>query len=176
MEQNKKLYYSLGVARIMLGLIFLWAFFDKVFGLGLNTCTDPKTGKFLGILCKGAWLSGGSPTTGYLKGAVYGPLAGFYNTLAGSAILDWIFMVGLLGIGLTLTLGFMVRIGGVSGILMLLLMYSSTLPPPHHPFIDEHILYSVVILAVIFSNTEQKLGVGKKWQNMEIIKRFPFLA
>lgn len=176
MEQNHRAYYALGATRILLGLIFLWAFVDKVFGLGSTTCTDPKTGKFLGVMCKDAWLNGGSPTTDYLKGAVYGPLASFYNSLAGSSVLDWIFMVGLLGIGLTLTFGFMVRIGGISGILMLLLMYSSALPPLHHPFLDEHILYSTIMLAIIFSNTEQKLGFGKKWQDLELVKKLTFLV
>ena len=43
--------------RFAMGFIFLWAFFDKVFGLGFATTADK------------AWIRGGSPTTGFLANA-----------------------------------------------------------------------------------------------------------
>jgi thiosulfate dehydrogenase (quinone) large subunit len=46
--------YLLAGIRIGLGWIFLWAFLDKVFGLGYAT-TSAKS-----------WLNGGSPTNGFL--------------------------------------------------------------------------------------------------------------
>src|SRR3989344_3561195 len=83
-------FYGLALARIALGLIFFWAFIDKLFGLGF--ATKPEN----------AWLAGGSPSTGFLSNAVHGPFAGLYNALSGVAIVDWLFMLGLLGLGVAL--------------------------------------------------------------------------
>ena len=90
--------YALAVMRIAFGFYFLWAFVDKLFGLGFATPAER------------AVVNGGSPTTGYLSG-VEGPLAGFYNGMAGSTFIDILFMAGLLGIGLTLVLGAGARLG-----------------------------------------------------------------
>ena len=92
--------YALGATRIAFGFYFLWAFVDKMFGLGFATPAER------------AVVNGGSPTTGYLSG-VEGPLAGFYNAMAGNAFVDVLFMAGLLGIGLTLMLGAGARTGPV---------------------------------------------------------------
>src|SRR3989338_8306910 len=123
MEQNKT---SLiwGLLRLTMGLMFLWAFFDKVFGLGFAT--------------KGAdaWLSGGSPTTGFLKFAVHGPFTDFFHSLAGMPAVDWLFMLGLLFVGVSLTFGIFVKLGSLTGFIMLFLMYLAlALPPVNHPFI-----------------------------------------
>ena len=74
------------VTRLGLGFIFLWAFVDKLFGLGFATPTER------------AWVNGGSPTTGFLSG-VEGPFADFFTPMAGQAWADWLFMAGLAGIG-----------------------------------------------------------------------------
>src|SRR5690625_6651809 len=50
----------LGLVRIFIGFYFLWAFADKLLGLGFST---PK---------EGAWINGGSPTTGFLGGSIEG--------------------------------------------------------------------------------------------------------
>ena len=143
MESNK-FKAVLGILRLSMGLTFLWAFVDKLWGLGFATKLE------------NAWLSGGSPTTGFLKFGVHGPFTEFFNSLAGSALVDWLFMLGLLFIGITLTLGIMTKLGGWAGILMLLLMYLAVgLPPEHHPFIEDHFVYIFVILAVMWS------GAGK---------------
>ncbi len=76
--------------RLAIGFEFLWAFLDKVFGFGWHTAS----GK--------AWIHGGSPTTGFLSGVHVGPLQGFYHSLAGVTAIDWLFMMGLLGVGVAL--------------------------------------------------------------------------
>jgi len=74
--------YVWAVLRIFIGLIFLWAFFDKTFGLGFATNLE------------NAWINGGSPTTGFLAHATNGFFAPFFQSLAGSALVDWLFMLG----------------------------------------------------------------------------------
>lgn len=155
----------LGLSRLGLGLIFLWAFFDKVFGLGYTTTAEQ------------AWLIGGSPTAGFLQFGVHGPFADFFHSLAGVGAIDWLFMLGLLFIGTTLTLGIMTRLGSWSGIMMLLLMYLAVgLPPEHHPFIDEHIIYILVLLAIYWSNAGNYFGFGNKWSRTSLVRKFKILG
>ena len=118
--------------RFVMALIFLWAFFDKLFGLGFATTSEK------------AWIHGGSPTTGFLSGAVKGPFADMFHSLAGVAVVDWLFMLGLLFIGLTLLLNKYVFWGSIAGIIMMVLMWLALLFPENNPIVDEHIVYALV--------------------------------
>jgi thiosulfate dehydrogenase (quinone) large subunit len=116
------------VTRLSLGWVFLWAFLDKTFALGFSTGVDPETGA-VDRFGDAAWINGGSPTDGYLSAATKGPLADFYPSFAGAAWADWLFMLGLLGVGLTMMLGVAMRISAACGALLMVLMWSSALPP-----------------------------------------------
>jgi len=135
MKTEKFFFLSL---RIALALIFLWAFADKTFGLGFAT---PGAS---------SWLNGGSPTYGYLVNATNGPFASFFTSLAGLAWVDWMFMAGLLGVGLSLLLNRYVLWGSIAGSLMLFLMYLATFQPVNNPLIDDHIVY-ILVLGLIAS-------------------------
>src|SRR3989344_8896726 len=164
MESNK-FKAILGILRLSMGLIFLWAFFDKLFGLGFATAPEAS------------WLSGGSPTTGFLQFGVHGPFMEFFNSLSGSTAVDWLFMLGLLFIGVTLTLGILTKLGGWAGIIMLFLMYLAVgLPPEHHPFIDDHFVYIFVMLAVVWSNAGKYFGFGNAWYNTALVQKYKILA
>ncbi len=171
---NDKSLYFLAVARIVLGLTFLWAFFDKLFGLGFATCRDIKTDTVT-VLCEKAWVNGGSPTTGFLKFATRGPLADFYQGLAGNAFIDILFMGGLLFIGFALVVGIGMRIATVSGVLLMMMMWSSMILPENNPLLDEHVIYSVVLLALLAANSSQKWGLRSWWVRQPLVKRFPVL-
>ncbi|MBE1583363.1 hypothetical protein ACFPOI_31560 [Nonomuraea angiospora] len=151
--------YVWAIARISIGWIFLWAFLDKTFGWGLATPAER------------AWISGGSPTTGFLKGTGENALGGFFGSLAGQPWVDWLFMAGLLGIGLALALGVGIRIAAVTGSLMLVLMWAAELPLANNPFMDEHIVYSVVLAGLALADAGTTLGLG----NLPIIRRNPYL-
>jgi len=146
-KAKDKSLYALAVARISIGLILLWAFFDKLVGLGFTTCRDMKT-NVVSTMCDSAWLNGGSPTTGFLKNATKGPFEGIFQALANNTLVDWLFMLGLLGIGMALTFGIAMKAGSYSGVALLLLMWLAVLPPEHHPVIDEHIVYAAVLVAL----------------------------
>lgn len=155
--------YLWAYLRICLGLIFVWAFFDKLFGLGFATAS----GK--------AWLDGISPTIGFLKFGTTGPLAPFYKGLAGNLFVDWLFMLGILGIGLSLILGIGIKIAGYSGALLMLLIWSALLPPKNHPFLDEHIIYLIVLLIIAKGNMGQVLGFGKWWSETDLVQKYKIL-
>ncbi|MEU6786806.1 hypothetical protein ABZ912_47080 [Nonomuraea angiospora] len=151
--------YVWAIARISIGWIFLWAFLDKTFGWGLATPADR------------AWISGGSPTTGFLKGTGENALGGPFGSLAGQAWVDWLFMAGLLGIGLALVLGVGTRIAAVTGGLMLVLMWAAELPLANNPFMDEHIVYAIVLAGLALADAGTTLGLG----NLPIIRHNPYL-
>lgn len=146
--------------RLSLGWIFFWAFVDKLFGLGFDTAANKS------------WLAGVSPTFGFLKFATKGPFTSVYQGIAGSALVDWLFMLGLLFVGATLILGIMVRLGSYTGILMLILMYTAGfIFPEHNPFLDEHIIYSIVLIGIAASNSGQCLGLGERWSATKLAQK-----
>lgn len=155
--------YLWSLMRISLGWILLWAFLDKVFGLGFATLPED------------AWLNGGSPTDGFLSFATAGPFSAYYQSLAGSVIVDWLFMLGLLGIGTALILGIGLQIAGYAGALLMLLMWSAHLPPEHNPLIDEHVIYALVFILIAITKPGDIWGLGKWWQQTRFVKRFPSL-
>ena len=80
-----------------------------------------------------AWIHGGNPTQGFLAFGAKGPFEGFYHSIAGATWVNWLFMLGLLGIGLALTFGVAMRFGAAAGAVMYLMMWTVALPPGHEP-------------------------------------------
>lgn len=177
--KSNKSNYVWAALRIAIGLIFLWAFFDKMIGLGFATCrvTDPvaKT-ETVTVLCEKSVAKGGSATTGFLKFGTSGPLEDFYKDLAGNKVVDFLFMSGLLLIGLSLVSGIGVKVAVVSASLMLLMMWSAVLPGENNPVLDDHIVYIIALIGVMYANKEQVWGLGKWWQSQDIVKKYPYLA
>ena len=159
---NPMVWTWLGAGRILIGLVFLWAFFDKLFGLGFSTAADK------------AWVNGGSPTTGFLS-HVQGPLADFFQAMAGNMAVDVLFMAGLLGIGAALTFGIVVRVGAMCGVALLGLMWLASFPLTTNPVIDEHIVYAAVLVAIALAVPQQQLGLQKQWRAQEFVKKNPWL-
>ncbi|MFB4263202.1 hypothetical protein [Nonomuraea sp. GTA35] len=151
--------YVWAVARISIGWVFLWAFLDKTFGFGFATPAAK------------AWINGGSPTTGFLKGTGEHALGGFFAGLAGQAWVDWLFMAGLAGVGLALVLGIGTRIAAGAGTAMLLLMWAAELPLTTNPFMDDHLIYAIVLIGLALTGAGTTLGLG----NLPIVQRTPWL-
>jgi len=148
---NKTARYLLAAIRISLGWVFLWAFLDKLFGLGRSTAPEA------------AWLAGGSPTAGFLSFAARGPFVGLHNSMAGNPLVDVLFMVGLLGLGLALLLGIGLKIAGLAGPLLMVLMWSAQLPPATNPFMDNHIIYALLLALFPLLEAGHTLGLGRWW-------------
>lgn len=154
--------YAWAVTRISLGFVFLWAFVDKTFGLGYATPSDR------------AWINGGSPTTGFLSNAE-GTFGDFFQNLAGNAVLDWLFMVGLLGIGVALILGIGMWVAAISATAMLVLMWMASIPLDNNPFMDDHLIYAMVAIGLAAQKAGDTIGMGHSWGNQPIVRRFPIL-
>lgn len=150
--------------RFVMGFMFLWAFVDKLFGLGFATAS----GK--------AWLDGVSPTTGFLSHSS-GWFASIFQSLAGSPVIDVLFMAGLLLIGLALVLGVGMKVAGWSGALLVLLMWMAKFPPVQNPVIDDHTVYLLVFIGLAVTNQKpgRMFGLGQAWAGTPIVKKFPWL-
>jgi len=147
----------LAVARIVIGFTFLWAFLDKLLGLGFATPSER------------AWIHGGSPTRGFL-GHVTGPFSGMFSSLAGQTWVDWLFMLGLPGIGLAAVLGAGLKIAAWSGTLMLLLMYLAQFPlgqpadmSVNNPIVDSHWHEALLLLISAYTLAGDTWGLGRWW-------------
>jgi thiosulfate dehydrogenase [quinone] large subunit len=150
--------YLYAALRLALGWTFLWAFLDKLFGLGHETAE------------KAAWINGGHPTEGFLKFAATGPFKDFYNSFAGAAWADWLFMIGLLGIGLALILGIGMRIAAAAGATLLVLMWTAVLPPDNNPFMDDHLIYAAVLVVLALVGAGNTFGLGKAWAKLPLVR------
>lgn len=155
--------YVWATARLALGWIFLWAFLDKTFGLGHDT-----TGKQ-------AWIDGGHPTQGFLKMGAKGPFAGLYHHLAGATAVDWLFMIALTGIGIALILGIGMRIAAAAGALLMVMMWTAVLPPANNPFMDDHLIYALVLVGLALVSAGHTVGLGRWWSSTAMVRRYPVL-
>jgi len=149
--------------RIALGFIFMWAFLDKLFGLGNTTPAAAS------------WLAGGSPTAGFLLHGTSGPLVGFYQNLSGSAFVDWAFMFALFALGVSLILGVGLHIAGWCGALLLVAMWSAELPIKNNPFVDEHIIYALALIGFAGSDVGTNWSLQNWWGNTSLVQNHPFL-
>ena len=150
--------------RVLLGFMLLWAFLDKLFGLGFSTARE------------NAWLAGGSPTTGFLTHATSGPLAGLFQSLAGIALVDWLFMLGLFGIGTAFILGIKTRLAGWAGALMMLFMYAANLPPDTNPLVTYHVIFAVLFVAIGYARYAHPRDLVRSWWlSLGFVKEHPIL-
>lgn len=161
--------YALAILRLATGFIFLWAFLDKTFGLGFATPADR------------AWISGGTPSQGFLKSdSVVGPLKEFFAGIASPAS-DLFFMLGMLGIGAAVMLGVGLRISAVAGSIIMVLMYLAEWPFAAHtgstnPLVDYHIIYALALIAVAATAAGDTWGFGRLWRSLPVVRTNPWLV
>jgi thiosulfate dehydrogenase [quinone] large subunit len=159
---GRVLAYLLAGLRVVVGFTFLWAFLDKLFGLGYATPSARS------------WLNGGSPTKGFLSSST-GAFRGFYTSIAGDGWANWLFMLGLAGLGIALTLGIGMRIAAVSGAILYLMMWAVVLPPETNPVVDEHIIGALVVIILALTSAGDTFGLGGWWKRQPIVGRHSWL-
>lgn len=159
---------------MLTGFVFLWAFFDKTLGWAYAT----GAGK--------GWIDGGSPTKGFLSGVAAGPLQSAFHGMAGEPWADWLFMLGLLAVGVTVMSGVALRFAAVAGTVMMALMWAAEWPPAQHlssgapsmssnPVVDYHVLYAALLIALAVGNAGRFWGLGRIWERMPLVRSNPWL-
>jgi thiosulfate dehydrogenase [quinone] large subunit len=155
--------YLWAVVRLGMAWTFLWPFLDKLFGLGHQTTSAQ------------AWINGGNPTKGFLSGSV-GAFSGFYQGIAGAGIVNWLFMIGLLALAISLSFGIAMRFAAAAGAVMLVLMWSASLPPSDDLFLDNHIIYALLLVGLALVGAGNTLGLGHRWTQTSLVQRHRWLT
>lgn len=159
----------LAALRIAIGFVFLWAFLDKTFGLDYSTAS----GK--------AWIHGGSPTRGFLKSVDVGPFQSAFHSIAGTGWADWLFMLGMLGVGVALTAGVGLRLAAGAGALIMAMMWFAEFPLAQHtsagaasastnPLTDYHFIYAAVLLVMAATYAGDSWGLGRIWAKLPVVR------
>jgi thiosulfate dehydrogenase [quinone] large subunit len=151
--------WSIFLARLALGFVFLWGGYQKL-------VTE--------------W-SGGMATKGFLSGASVagGPFADFFNSLAGNWTVEYFVVFGEFLIGVALLLGIFTRVASVSGILQMTLFTIAMWPiadsPSANPIIDVRTFYLVIFLMMFFLVPGRFLGGDGVLRNLGFVTARPRL-
>ena len=171
----------LGLLRLALGWTFLWGALDKMFGLGFDTCRTEEGA--IDTMCDAAFFAGGSPTWGYLNFGTQGSkTAGLFTWLATDnpgdiGVADFLYLGALLIAGITFILGIAMRLGTFAGAgLMVSIYLASSVWPQFNPFLNENLIYALVMIALAAVGAGRYLGLADTWRNSSVVERFPFLA
>jgi len=140
--------------RLSMGWIFLYSGVEKLY-------TELTTGNMA--------------TYGYLRFAVRGPFAGFFSGMAGNPIVNGLVVWAFILIGIALILGIFVRWSSFWGIVMMFLFYFSAFPPEHNPFIDDHIIYILVLAMFMVLGAGRIFGLDKYIERTNIVRKRPWL-
>ena len=160
--------WLLAVSRLSIGFVFLWAFLDKTFGWGYTTPSARS------------WINGGSPTKGFLSHVAAGPFVSTFHSLAGNLLVDWLFMLGLLAVGVAFMAGIALRPAALAGTLMLAMMWAAEWPPAKigsagptmstNPLVDYHVIYALVLLVIAWASSDPVFGLGNRWSQLPIVR------
>ncbi len=159
--------WSLVALRFGLGFMFLYGGYEKI-------VTE---------------LGGKMATKGFLA-HVAGPLSGVFTSMSGNPAVEYLLVYGELLIGLSLILGVVTRVGGVSGALLSGLLYLSTLPAmpatytggyfnyllQNNALVNEYIIFILVFVAFVFLVPGRFFGLDALLQNSKFVQKRPILS
>ncbi len=133
--------------RFTMGWIFVYAGFDK--------------------------LIRGFSAEGFLLHATRGPLAGWFQGLAGNTaalnVIDPMVVWGEILIGVALIFGVMTRWAALWGAVMMFMFYLAQFPPEHNPFMEYYLIY-ILALGVLSA-----VGAGRIFGLDNLIERLPWV-
>lgn len=159
----------LALLRFATGFIFLWAFLDKTFGLGFSTTAEK------------AWINGGSPTKGFLSSVETGPFQSVAHAIAGTWWADWLFMLGMLAVGVAVIAGIALWPSAIAGSLIMLMMWVAEFPLARftatgdpsgstNPIVDYHIIYALALFALAATSAGVTWGLARYFNRLPYIR------
>ena len=117
---------------------------------------------------------------GFLANAVPAgnPLSGFFASMAGMPLIDWLNMLGLTLTGLGLLFGVLVRFSAFWGAVMMLFYWLAALqgglfaglPVAHGWVVDDHIVYAVLLFGLGAFGSGRILGVDSYIEGLSVVK------
>jgi len=178
-----------GVLRLAMGWIFLWSFLDRFFGLGFSTCRitarvaeDPSQVGGIDYLCDDSFMQGGSAVYNFLTfNAARSHTGDWFSWMAPADaatqnVWDLIFMLALLGAGVALLLGVLVRVAAIGAAILLVFIHLAALVwPAGNPFLTYQLVYAIVLVGIAVADAGRFLGVGRWWTSLPVVERAPLL-
>lgn len=85
-------------------------------------------------------------------------------------------MISMAAIGTALLLGIATRLAAAAGIAWMLLFYTAAaLWPENNPFLDDHLVYAIVLAGIGYVGAGCYLGLGRRWERLSLVRRYPVL-
>ena len=84
-------------------------------------------------------------------------------------------MLGLLGIGVALILGVGDADRRRGRCVLLVLMWTAVLPPANNPFMDDHLIYALILVLISALGAGHTLGLGSRWDRLPLVRSRPWL-
>jgi thiosulfate dehydrogenase [quinone] large subunit len=117
---------------------------------------------------------------GFLQNAVPAgnPLTGFFASMAGMPVIDWLNMLGLTLTGLALLVGAFVRFSAFWGAVMMLFYWLAALqggllaglPVAHGWVVDDHIVYAVLLFGLGAFGAGRILGLDSYIEELSVVR------
>lgn len=67
------------------------------------------------------------------------------------------------------------RFAAGAGSLLLVLMWSAVFPPANNPFLDDHLVYALVLVLLAAFGAGHTFGLGARWDELPLVRRQPWL-
>jgi thiosulfate dehydrogenase [quinone] large subunit len=85
-------------------------------------------------------------------------------------------MLSMAGIGIALLLGITTRLAAGLGVVWMVLFYlASALSPENNPFLDDHVVYAIVLVGLGVVGAGRYLGLGRRWEQLGFVQKYPIL-
>jgi thiosulfate dehydrogenase [quinone] large subunit len=55
------------------------------------------------------------------------------------------------------------------------MMWTAVLPPENNPFMDDHLIYAMVLIGLAAVHAGDVWGLGKQWASTGLVRRYPIL-
>ena len=54
-------------------------------------------------------------------------------------------------------------------------MWTAVLPPANNPFMDDHLVYALVLISLWLTGAGRTLGLGRTWDRLPMVRSLPVL-
>ena len=58
---------------------------------------------------------------------------------------------------------------------MVLFYTASALSPENNPFLDDHVVYAIVLVGIAVVGAGRYLGLGRSWEQLGFVQKYPIL-
>ncbi|MGZ6260387.1 MAG: DoxX family protein [Candidatus Limnocylindrales bacterium] len=164
--------WGVGLLRIVVGIIFLWAGTEKVMNGGPSGWSAAG---FLGH-ATGGTLSWPFITGTPAAGTIYNPTHDFWVQLSQNAtamtVVNSLVVTGEVCIGIALILGLFTRFTAICGVLMMLLFFVAAWDFTNG-IVNEHLTYAVVVFFLGYIGAGNYLGLDAWLREQSFFKGHP---